>query len=392
MNRFTLRRALAPLRRPGASSETSPSANSLMKRHFLRLSQAITGFVALLFAYARHLRCFSPAGFQQPPWAKGASDLVLARQPAISTMTRMLLDHVHADLVKQPRALGAALDALSWHLRTLKRELSTQQWRRAIAVCREHPLSRLVYQDPLTARAFAMSRGYQGDAELLDIIYTRDYRPFRSEPVTALGDAIFRHTIQCQAPSAVRERRQFLAGQIDSVCTNTSSPHILSVACGHLRELEVSRAGSTTRPFARFVGLDQDPSTLAFVAQTWGHLGVKPQRASVKAFMSSAPPADRFHFIYVAGLYDYLDDTSARHVTAKLFAMLHPGGRLLVGNYTPDTDDAGYMEAYMNWHLLYRDALAMERLTAGVRPERIADSKTFCDSTGAVIYLDIKSR
>lgn len=313
---------------------------------------------------------------------------ILASAAEIPILT--FLDKVCGDLKATPGKVDVTLELLALHLRTLKREGSTPEWKRTIAKCRAHPLRELLHQDPLTARAFAMSRGYQGDAELLDIIYASDYRPFVSAPVTALGESIFQHTIEAQAPSAVRERRYYLATQIDTCCASFSSAHILSVACGHLRELEISRSVQT-RSFGRFVGLDQDPATLAFVAHTWGHLGVEAKRASVKLFLSNAPPSERFNFIYVAGLYDYLDEALAQRITEKLFDMLRPGGRLLIGNYTPDTDDAGYMEAYMGWHLIYRDAQAMHRLAATISASRISDVGIVPDSTGAVIYLDLRA-
>jgi hypothetical protein len=307
-------------------------------------------------------------------------------------MTGTLLDHVYDDLINRPGTIDAALAALSWHLRTLKRQLPTQHWQHTIGICREHPLRELLHQDPLTARAFAMSRGYQGDAELLDIIYSSDFRPFRDEPTTVLGEAIFKHTIRCQAPTAVRERRIFLASQIDACCAATASAHILSVACGHLRELEISNA-IQTRSHGRFVGIDQDPATLAFVESVWGPHGVEAKRASIKSFLSDgAPPSERYDFIYVAGLYDYLEEKPARHVTAKLFAKLRPAGRLLIGNYTPETEDAGYMEAYMGWNLLYRDSEGMHRLASEIPPPAIAAIGTLSDTTGAVCYLDIKTK
>lgn len=74
-----------------------------------------------------------------------------------------------------------------------------------------------------------------------------------------------------------------------------------------------------------------------------------------------------------------------------MFELLRPGGRLLIGNYTPDTRDAGYMEAYMGWELTYRDADAMQGLMARVPAASIAATGILRDETGAVIYLDARA-
>jgi SAM-dependent methyltransferase len=246
----------------------------------------------------------------------------------------------------------------------------------------------LLHEDPLTARAYAMSRGYQGDAELLDIIYDRDYHKVWRMPVSPAGDAIFRYTIDCQAPAAVRERRQFLAAQIDEACAQNPSIEILSAACGHLRELELSEA-IQTETFGRFVGLDQDLATLDAVRRKWGRFGVEATAASVTAFLFNPLPAPQFNFVYCAGLYDYLEETFAVLVTRKLIEMVRPGGRLLIGNYTPDTGDSGYMEAFMGWKLLYRNHAELLQLAAD---RRIEQASIVEDSTGAVIYLDLRLR
>lgn len=307
-------------------------------------------------------------------------------QPRVSTG---LLDRVREDLLAGGDRIIPALDMLGSSLSAAKRELPAGEWATLVEACRAHSLRNLLHQDPLTARAFAMSRGYQGDAELLDIIYAGHYRGRTTEPVTALGDAIFGYTIQCQAPSAVRERRRFLAGEIDACCAANPGAAILSVACGHLRELELSTA-VPARAFGRLVGLDHDPATLACVSQTWGARGVEARAASVELFMASEAPVERFDFVYAAGLYDYLDDEVAQLVTNRLLALLKPGGRLLIGNYTPETRDVGYMEAYMGWELGYRNAAAMYRLVDLVPPGALASLDTIADETGAVIYLDAR--
>ena len=199
-----------------------------------------------------------------------------------------LLDKTKRQLEWAPTTPGSALDSLVSDLRALKREQAPREWNATVEECRTHSLRMLLHQDPLSARAYARPRGYQGDAELLDMIYTGDYRPFCSVPVTQLGDAIFRYTIQCKAPKAVRIRRDFLVTQIDEVCESIPSAHILSVACGHLREAEFSDSMQNLA-FGRFVGLDQDPDSLKVVTQTCGALGVEAdtgfcQDSSVRLF------------------------------------------------------------------------------------------------------------
>ncbi|HWI20831.1 MAG TPA: class I SAM-dependent methyltransferase [Vicinamibacterales bacterium] len=301
-------------------------------------------------------------------------------------LTRLVLDRVHNQMLRHPEAPSGALDMLSSELLAAKREQAPSEWAQTIEMARRHPLRELLHQDPLTARAFAMSRGYQGDAELLDIIYDRDYRRCWPQPVTAFGDAIFRYTINCQAPEAVRERRAFLAREIDLACAANPKVEILSAACGHCRELELSEA-IQARTFGRFVGLDQDRETLDYIQRVWGPHGVEPMAASVTAFLLNSQPLEQFDFVYSAGLYDYLEPGVVDLVTHKLIEMVRPGGRLLVGNYTPDTRDAGYMEAFMGWQLIYRDAPSMRRLA---EHRRVADVSIVRDTTGAVIYLDAR--
>lgn len=300
--------------------------------------------------------------------------------------TRLVFDRVYHQLLQQPDAVAPALDTLSSELLAAKREQTPPAWAQTIEAARRHPLRNVLHQDPLTARAFAMSRGYQGDAELLDIIYDRDYRRTWPSPVTALGDTIFRYTIDCQAPEAVRERRAFLAREIDLACEANPKVEILSAACGHCRELELSEA-IKTGAFGRFVGLDQDRETLHHIHRTWGAFGVEPMAASVTTFLLNAQRLPQFDFVYSAGLYDYLETGVAELVTAKLIEMVRPGGRLLIGNYTAETRDAGYMETFMGWHLVYRDASAMRQLA---EHRRVVDVDIVRDTTGAVIYLDAR--
>jgi len=304
-----------------------------------------------------------------------------------ATSAQRFLDGIKRKLESAPTKPAPALASLASHLRVLKREQSSAEWDATVEECRTHSLRGLLHQDPLTARAYARPRGYQGDAELLDLIYTADYRPFCSAPVTELGDSIFRHTIQCKAPSAVRFRRDFLAAQIDYLCAINPAAHVLSVACGHLREVKFCHSVQT-RSFGRFVGLDQDPESLNVVTRTCGDLGVEAIRGSVKTLLSGSLVSDKFDFIYTAGLYDYLEERLGQRLTEKLFEMLRPHGRLLIANYLPDLEDMGYMETYADWRLIYRDAAAMRRLIETIAAP-IASVRIFPDTSQTVVYLEL---
>jgi SAM-dependent methyltransferase len=310
--------------------------------------------------------------------------------PTVVTSLIEVLDSAYEQMTADPRSVPEALAPVGAVLYAEYRLRDPQRWKETLAACRRHRLGQLLLDDPLTRRSFTQPRGYAGDAELLDIIYAQDWRGI-TPPPSAVGQAIFAHTIACKAPAAVRERRDLLARKIDEACRRVSSPHILSVACGHLRELALARSYRAGL-VGRFVGLDQDALSLAEATRSLPDAPVETIPGSIKLLFGGALAREQFDFIYTAGLYDYLDEPFAQRLTARLFAMLRPGGQLLVANFGEGVEDAGYMEAFMNWSLIYRDEPAMHRLAAGVPPAELAALQSFADDAGAVLYLQLERR
>ena len=304
-----------------------------------------------------------------------------------STSTSAALGCAFEQIVAQPTRSAEAIVGVNAALNAIRTEQDTFGWQAAIAECRRHPICQLIHEDPLTRRSFTRPRGYAGDAELLDIIYRRDWRGLASPP-SAVGQAVFDHTINCRAPAAVRVRRELLAGMIDAACERTRSPHILSVACGHLRELALSDGFCAGR-VGRFVGLDQDAASLAEVGRSLPGAPVETVPGSIKLLFGGGLAREKFDFIYTAGLYDYLEEDFAQRLTRRMFEMLRPGGRLLVANFQPGIEDVGYMEAFMDWRLIYRDAAAMGRLDQGIAAEHIATRKIFGDATESIVFLEL---
>ena len=159
---------------------------------------------------------------------------------------------------------------------------------------------------------------------------------------------------------SVRWRREHIAKLMDELADDRPSLDVLSVACGHCRELELL-APSTRSKIKRYVALDHDERTLQQASAVNEALALTPWQCNVK----SLPAQDEhtgFDFIYSIGIYDYLQSYQAETLTQWLWAKLKPGGELLIANFTPDNWGRGYMEAFMDWNLTLRTREQMRRL------------------------------
>lgn len=287
--------------------------------------------------------------------------------------------------------IAAAIPMLCQELHETRRSLPTVEWRQfATVTCREHPLHAILSQDPLTARAFAKPRGYAGDAVMLDLVYAAedDYQPAAIAESTPLGQQIYRATVQFPASQAVRNRRRLIVEKLDEVAERIPQPHVFSLACGHLREAQHSSAVREGR-LGRYVAMDQDSESLAVVERESGPLGVEALQGSVRDILRGRFDLGGFDLVYAAGLYDYLSTPLAQRLTEKLFAMLNPGGHLLLPNYLPDIVGAGYMEVFMDWWLIYRSGREILQL-AETLPERAIESIcVYPEATRNIGFLEI---
>jgi SAM-dependent methyltransferase len=295
-----------------------------------------------------------------------------------------LLDRTRRRLLADASAVPETLQQLNAGLNAAR---GTSGWAASIAACRAHPLRSLLHEDPFTRRAYDRPRGYPGDAELLDLIYERD--PDMDGAPSPLGRRIFAETIACDQAEAVRGRKELMAQILDRTCDERAGARILSIACGHLREAQASRA-VRAGAFSRFVGVDHDSLTLDLVRRTLGPVGVEAVQGTVASLLRRGFP-DAFDLVYSAGLYDYLPTPVAQRLSARLFSLLRPGGKLLVANCAPG-QVAGYMEAFMDWMLIYRDEAELSALGARIRSEELAGCRTFGDRTGCHVYLEVVRR
>ena len=282
------------------------------------------------------------------------------------------------------KAMGDLFDGLA----KFRQDASAETWSRfAKERFPAHPVRSLIHQSPFSRRSFEKPRGYAGDALLLDYIYDEATLP----ATTALGSQICCHERHTSASRSVRARKDILAQGIDETATEFGRPRILSLACGHLREARQAAAVRQGR-VATFIAIDQDRESLAVVERDHGARGVQAMHGSVRSLLADKSVLRGFHFVYAAGLYDYLSAPVATRLTAALFQMLAPGGKLLVANFHPRLPAIAYMESVMGWWLIYRTASEVEALAAQVDEREIAAQRTFEDPHRNLVFLEIRRR
>jgi SAM-dependent methyltransferase len=303
-----------------------------------------------------------------------------------------LLDQVRDEIFTAASSyeIQRAVDQLFNGLRSLRREASRDEWRQLIDRGRSHSLCQIVHEDPFTSRAFNKPRGYAGDAVMMDYIYSDDGDS--SVPETGpIGKAIFHYTTSAPASAGVRERRCHVASLLDQLGAESPGRDVLAIACGHLREASVSSEVHLEK-FGRFLALDADPESLDEVGSRYGRFGIKPIQADVRRMLTGRTDLGSFDLIYSTGLYDYLNDSIARRLTTNLFRDLRPGGRLVVANFLPEIRDVGYMEMFMDWHLVYRSRSDMLALTEAIDESELKEIRIQSEVNQNIIFLELTKR
>jgi hypothetical protein len=286
-----------------------------------------------------------------------------------------------------PSDVKGLIHRLFVECRVLRNHLPADEWKQSVKRIRESGLLPLVHQDPFTHRAFTKPRGYAGDAVMMDFIYSQEEN-WKNPGASDLGQSVFQYTINAAASAGVRSRREFIAECLDEVARTHVSPSVLAIACGHLREASMSSAVRRRR-FKEFVALDADADSLKEVDRSYSHYGVRTNLADIREMLSGRLNCGKFDLIYSTGLYDYLNAKTAKKLTGHLFSMLQPGGKLVIANFLPTIEDIGFMEACMDWFLVYRDRFEMMGLTEFIKQSEIQDIKVSVEENQNIIFLEV---
>jgi SAM-dependent methyltransferase len=109
--------------------------------------------------------------------------------------------------------------------------------------------------------------------------------------------------------------------------------------------------------------------------------------AHLQFLRAAARDGERFDFIYTLGLTDYFDDRAMSLLHQLMHRCLKPGGSILIANFLPDHMAAGWLDAVMDWQLIYRSETELHGFAAEIEME----SRTWRDSTQSIAWCEMKA-
>jgi hypothetical protein len=289
--------------------------------------------------------------------------------PPVAPLSTRMLDDMH-DLLRSGEEHGA-IHGLSGYLHALR--IGGPDWDGTVAAVRRHPIHAALLLDPYMAHSFTRPRGYPGDAGLIDLIY--DCQP--PPGICERGARLFAATTASAVSQAVRLRR--VQGEALLAAAVATGQRVCVLACGHFREgdaLDTSRIDLTL--------VDQDAQSMARAVQR--HPAARADVANVFAFLRRAALAgERYDLIYTLGLTDYLNDRALTLLHRLLRRVTAPGGKAVIANFRGGLMCSAWMEAVMDWWLIYRE----QQELIGFGEAAGFQTRAWLDPSGHILWSEL---
>jgi extracellular factor (EF) 3-hydroxypalmitic acid methyl ester biosynthesis protein len=250
---------------------------------------------------------------------------------------------------------------------------------------------------PFMHRIYRKPLGYAGDYEMVNMML-RD---------PSEGSSLFAKVLNAwflsQVPAeAHRNRIKFLSQRLKEETIRVHglnrSARCYSLGCGPAQEVRDFMEHTDWSNHTEFTLLDFNEETLDYTRQTLEHTRQRRNRATrvqlvkksvaqvIKAGMRSITA--EYDFVYCAGLFDYLPDRVAHQLMNMFYAMLQPGGLLLVTNVDASNPIRNIMGYIFEWRLIERTA---EQMRALIPNHASADDcRITSDPTACNVFLEVR--
>jgi hypothetical protein len=261
----------------------------------------------------------------------------------------------------------------------------------------------IVLASTLGRRAYTKPLGYAGDYQVMLYMYEDSF-----EGESAYGRVIHRcYTADHPMCRGIRTRKDLIVEwmeeehrRIQSDLNEPTTFRVVGLGCGPAREVTDFVARNRTWPGnVIWTLIDQEEEALSVAYREsraeiakWGSAGhLHLLNLSFVQMLSEGIPLQTpgsQHFIYSAGLFDYLRESRAQILVKALYDLLAKDGLLLVGNLVAPNEFFWGAEFLMDWTLLYRTRQEMLSLTA-LLPDS-AQVELTEEATGAYHFLRIR--
>ena len=236
-------------------------------------------------------------------------------------------------------------------------------------------------------RSYHKPHGFAGDFRIIEWIY--DIETDRCDDPAQPGivnclDYVYQ-TID--AVIGVQQRRRWFVRLLHAERERLGGElRVLDVACGGARYIRDFLESGRDVSAVQVTLVDQDPAALAFCRTR----SLVPWMARIETRSDSIVKlADQlrgreFDVIISSGLFDYLNETIARHVLSHMASLLAPGGVVAISNFHPSNPSRLVTDWLVDWPLIHRDdgqcaALFPPELT--VATDR-SENRALCYATG----------
>jgi extracellular factor (EF) 3-hydroxypalmitic acid methyl ester biosynthesis protein len=231
--------------------------------------------------------------------------------------------------------------------------------------------------------AFQKPRGYAGDFEMIDRLYTKYISP---NAHLAKWD---RFSQQQGAVQAVRNRPLYLEKVILGHLKKKKNLKILNIGSGPGRDMyyffnKHMLNGSLQ---VAFDCIEQDPHAIAH-ARNLCH-DFLPQIEFLRGNILRYQLTKKYDIIWASGIFDYFNDRIFVRMLKKLLPALKPNGECVVGNLSFENPTKNYLDI-LEWHLHYRTTGELKDLAglSGAKGKKITVGR---EATGINLFLHIKN-
>ncbi len=245
------------------------------------------------------------------------------------------------------------------------------------------PVRRIHARSPFMRRLQEWPRGYAGDFETIEWLFTGENRA-----EGAFARALEHYALTSSIAQQHRNKVEFQAACVLEAQLRHSPCRVMSLACGS--NPDIRSICDHVRPSTTFVLCDSDAGALEF---SRGKLGpIAPQctlvHGRVPFVLRTLRRHGPFHLIVAGGLFDYLPNhVVERSLAIAVDSLLAPGGRIVFTNLAAGNPFRVWLEYVADWPLMERTEADLAQLARRAGVESALTLKR--DAPGLAILASI---